>query len=83
MLCAVLQSVTVLQVGIVALRDPLGAVEETPAAAGNHSSAVAVAWAGRKGNKEGNSMRNRDQAERHMFVFERFFFFAVVASKLL
>lgn len=38
-----LQSVPVLQIGVVAFRDPLGAVEETPAAAGNHGCAVTVA----------------------------------------
>ncbi len=50
LLGAALQSVPVLQIGVVAFRDPLGAVEETPAAAGNHRCAVAVAWAVRKGN---------------------------------
>lgn len=58
MLCTVLQSVPVLQVGIVAFRDPLGAIEETPAAAGDHSCAVTVAWAGRKGDKDENSVSN-------------------------
>lgn len=47
LLSAPLQSVAVLQVGVVALGDAPGAVEETPAAAGNHCGAVAVAWATR------------------------------------
>lgn len=72
MLCTVLQSVPVLQVGIVTFRDPLGAVEETPAAAGDHSSAVTVAWAGSKGDKEGNSMSNPDEAELHVFMLQSY-----------
>lgn len=37
-----LQSLPVLEVGVVALGDALGAVEETPAAAGDHRRAVTV-----------------------------------------
>ena len=48
LLPAALQPVPVLQVAVVALGDPLGAVQETPAAAGDHCGAVTVAWAGRK-----------------------------------
>lgn len=39
-----LQSLPVLQVGVVAFGDPLQSVEETPTAARNHCGAVAVTW---------------------------------------
>lgn len=44
LLSTALQSVPVLQVQVVAFRDPLSTVEETPTAAGDHCSAVTVTW---------------------------------------
>lgn len=61
-----LQALPVLQVGIVAFRDPIGAVEETPPAGGNHSGAVAVAWAGRKADDEDNSTSNPVMKQKSM-----------------
>lgn len=59
MLGTALQPVPVLQVGVVAFGDPLGAVAETPAAAGNHCCAVTVAWKDRRRHK------SHDEAELH------------------
>lgn len=61
LLSTALQSLPVLQVQIVVFRDPLSAVEKTPAAAGNHSCAVTVPWAGRRGD---NGEKQHD-AELH------------------
>lgn len=44
LLSTALQTVPVFQLGIVAFRDPLGAVQKTPAAAGDHRCAVVVTW---------------------------------------
>lgn len=52
LLGAALQSVPVFQIRVVAFWDPLGAIEKTPAAAGDHCSAVAITWAGRQNHRD-------------------------------
>lgn len=44
LLGAALQPVAILQVAVVAFRDPLGAVKETPTTGGDYGCAVTVAW---------------------------------------